>query len=66
MNENAVRYVQVGSEMSESVEGRFVLPPVVGVMPVADQFPEVIDIGASLNSRARIGKVVGQRLQGDG
>jgi len=36
----------IGSEMSESVEGSFVLPPVVGVMPVADEFPQVIDVGA--------------------
>ncbi len=46
VNEMQADIVHVGSEMSESVEISFVLPPVVGVMPVADEFPEVIDIGA--------------------
>jgi hypothetical protein len=46
VNEMEADIVHLGSEMSESVKGGFVLPPVVGVMPVADQFPEVIAIGA--------------------
>ena len=38
VNEMEADIVHLGSEMSESVKGGFVLPPVVGVMPVADQF----------------------------
>ena len=46
VNEMQTDIVHFGSEMSESVKGSFVLPPVVGVMPIANEFPEVIDIGA--------------------
>jgi hypothetical protein len=46
VNEMQADIVHLGSKMSESVKGSFVLPPVVGVMPVADQFPEVNAIGA--------------------
>ena len=39
MNEMQADIVHLGSEMSESVEGSFVLPPVVGVMPVVNEVP---------------------------
>jgi hypothetical protein len=46
VNEMQADIVHLGSEMSESVKESFVLPPVVGVMPIADEFPEVNGIGA--------------------
>jgi len=55
VNEMEADIVHVGSEMSESVKGRFVFPPVVGVKPVEDEFPEVIVVGAQ-------GPICGLRL----
>jgi hypothetical protein len=46
VNEMQANIVHLGSEMSESVKESFVFPPVVGVMPIADEFLEVIGIGA--------------------
>ena len=46
VNEMQADSVHLSSKMSESVKDSFLLPPVVGVMPVADEFPKVIGIGA--------------------
>jgi len=46
VNEMQADIIHVGFEVSESVEGNFVLPPIVGVMPVANEVPEIVDIGA--------------------
>jgi hypothetical protein len=48
VNEMDADIIHLGFELSELVQSCFVLPPIVTVLPIADEFPEVTEIGAPI------------------
>ena len=53
VNEVDVDIIHIGFKMREFVERRFVLPPIVSVLPIVDELLEVIAIGACIPICAR-------------
>jgi hypothetical protein len=46
VNEMDANIIHLGFEMGELIAGRFMLAPVVGVVPIGDEFFQITEIGA--------------------
>src|SRR5262249_10225221 len=74
MDEMDPNTIQLGLEMSETIEGRFLLRPIVGVEPIGNEFLQIIESGTRLPRRAKLRAPprvfealtqIAQRLRGD-
>jgi hypothetical protein len=48
VNEVDANVIHLGFEMNKLIEFRFLLSPVVGVVPIIAEFPKVLEIGACI------------------